>query len=152
LAADEATASGKWVIDGKTVVLGHARAFREAAPFGRGTSPCVLLSDAPVPDAAVPDGDEGIAELLDLMRAGKLVALQVCFDTSGRKLRDVNDAFAFHPGISPGRHAFQGFHRFAPDPNAKDRIAGKLTGAGDTLEGGTWTDEATLSAPLPAEE
>lgn len=151
-AAEEATASGRWIVDGKTYELGHARVFREADPFGRGTNPCVLVSSAPVPDAAVPADDEGIAELLGLMRAGKLVALQICFDATGRKLRDVNDVFAFHSGVSPGRFGFQGFHRFAPDPAAKDRIAGRLTGAGDTNDGGKWTDEIVLSAPIPQEK
>lgn len=150
--AEEATASGRWIVDGKTSELGHARVFREADPFGRGTNPCVLASSAPVPDAALPDDDEGIAELLDLMREGKVIALQVCFDATGRKLRDVNDVFVFHPGVSPGRFGFQGFHRFAPDPAGKDRIAGKLTGAGDTNDGGKWSDEVVISAPIPKEK
>ena len=150
-AAEEATASGKWIVDGKTYELGHARVFREADPFGRGTNPCVLVSSAPVPDAALPKDDEGIGALLGLMREGKLVALQVCFDAAGQKLRDVNDVFVFHPGVSPGRFGFQGFHRFAPDPAGKDRIAGKLTGAGDTNDGGKWTDEVVISAPIPKE-
>ncbi len=152
VAAEEATATGKWIVDGKTYELGHARVFRDADPFGRGTNPCVLASSAPVPDAAVPDDDEGIAELLDLMRAGKVVALQVCFDATGTKLRDVNDVFTFHPGVSPGRFGFQGFHQFVPDPAAKDRIAGKLTGAGETNDGGKWTDEIAISSPIPKEK
>ena len=149
-AADEATATGAWVVDGKTTELRHARAFREPDPFGKGTNPCVLLSNEPVPDAAVPDDDDGIAELLDRMRSGPLRALQICFDATGQKLRNVNDAFVFHPGISPGRFGFQGFHKFAPKP-AAGRITGRVTGAGDTNSGGKWTDEVELSAPMPAE-
>lgn len=149
-AADEATATGKWVVDGKTTELRHVRAFREPDPFGKGTNPCVLLSNEPVPDAAVPDDDEGIAELLDLMRSGPMRALQICFDATGRKLRGVNDAFTFHPEVSPGRFGFQGFHEYAPKP-AAGRIAGRVTGAGDTNAGGKWSDEVELSVPMPAE-
>lgn len=149
LGADEPRARGKWIVDGKAVELTHVRAFREPDPFGRGTNPCVLLSNEPVPDAALPAGDEGIAKLLDLMRQGTMRALQVCFDATGTKLRDVNDAYSFHPGVSAGRHGFQGFHEFAPDPAAQGRIAGRLTGAGSTDDGGQWTDEAELSVALP---
>lgn len=148
-AATETRAAGKWIVDGKVVELTHVRAFREPDPFGRGTNPCVLLSNEPVPDAAVPADDEGISKLLGLMREGTLRALQVCFDATGAKLRDVNDAFSFHPGVSAGRHGFQGFHQFTPDPAAKGPIAGKLTGAGSTDDGGQWTDEVELSVALP---
>ena len=149
-ADDAARVSGSWTVDGQRLELGHARVFREADPFGKGTNPCVLASNEAVPDAAVPDDDEGIAELLDLMRSGTLRALQVCFDASGTKLRSVNDVFVFHPGISPGRFGFQGFHRFAATP-AAGRIAGKLSGAGETNAGGTWSDEVEISVAMPAE-
>jgi hypothetical protein len=149
-AGGEAQASGRWTVGGDTVELRHARAFREPDPFGNGTNPCLLVSNEPVPDAAVPDNDEGIAELLDRMRSGALRALQVCFDATGAKLRNVNDVFVFHPGLSPGRFGLQGFHQFTAKP-VKDRIAGKLTGSGDTDSGGTWSDEIELSAPIPAE-
>jgi hypothetical protein len=147
-AGGDAQSSGKWVVDGKTVELRHARAFREPDPFGKGTNPCVLVSSEPVPDAAVPDDDEGIAELLDLMRSGALRALQVCFDANGTKLRNVNDVFTFHPDVSPGRFAFQGHHQFIAKP-APGRIAGKLTGSGDTNSGGKWSVDVELSAPMP---
>jgi hypothetical protein len=149
-AGGDAQSSGKWVVDGSTVELRHARAFREPDPFGKGTNPCVLVSNEPVPDAAVPDDDEGIGELLDLMRGGALRALQVCFDATGTKLRNVNDVFTFHPAVSPGRFALQGYHQFAAKP-APGRIAGKLTGSGDTNSGGKWSDEVELSAPMPPE-
>jgi len=152
-AADEAKVSGHWIVDGQRLELRHARVFREPDPFGNGTNPCLLASNEPVPDAAVPDDDEGIAELLDRMREGTLRALQVCFDASGTKLRNVNDVFVFHPGVSPGRFGFQGYHQFAAQvtPGAAGRIAGKLTGAGDTNAGGKWSVALELSAPLPAE-
>jgi len=150
--AEEAQATGRWIVDGQTVELRHARAFREPDPFGNGTNPCVLVSNEKVPDAAVPADDEGIAELLDLMRQGTLRALQVCFDASGQKLRNVNDVFTFHPGVSPGRFGFQGFHRFTPKADVAGRIAGRLTGAGDTNAGGKWSDEVELSAPMPKEK
>jgi hypothetical protein len=149
-AGSDAQSSGKWVVGGDAVELDHARAFREPDPFGKGTNPCVLVSNEPVPDAAVPDDDEGIAKLLDLMRGGALRALQVCFDAAGTKLRNVNDVYSFHPGVSPGRFALQGFHRFAAKP-VLGRIAGTLTGSGDTNSGGTWSDELELSAPMPPE-
>jgi hypothetical protein len=149
--ADEpATAKGTWSVDGREVDLKHVRAFREPEPFGKGTSPCVLLSNQPVPDEAIPDDDEGVATLLDLMRSGPTRALQICFDAGGSKLRNVNDAFAFHPDVSPGKFGFQGFHQWAPKPES-GRIAGRLTGAGDTNAGGRWTDEVELSVPLAAE-
>jgi hypothetical protein len=103
-----------------------------------------------VPDDAVPDDDEGIGKLLDRMRSGGLRALQVCFDVSGAKLRNVNDVTTFHPGVSPGRFALQGYHQFTPQPTA-GRIAGKLTGSGETMSGGPWSDQVELSAPMPAE-
>jgi hypothetical protein len=149
-AGDEARVAGSWTVDGQRLELGHARVFREADPFGKGTNPCVLASKEAVPDAAVPDDDEGIAELLDLVRSGTLRALQVCFDASGTKLRGVNDVFVFHPGISPGRFGFQGFHRFAAKATA-GRIAGRLSGAGETNAGGTWSDEVEISVAMPAE-
>jgi hypothetical protein len=149
-AGGDAQSSGKWIVDGKTVELRHARVFREPDPFGKGTNPCVVVSNEPVPDAAIPDDDEGIAELLDLMRGGALRALQVCFDASWTKLRNVNDVVTFHPDVSPGRFALQGYHQFAAKP-APGRIAGKLTGSGETNSGGTWTDEIELSAPMPPE-
>jgi hypothetical protein len=147
-AGDEATASGKWVVEGKTVELRFARAFREPDPFGKGTNPCVLVSNEAVPDAAVPDDEEGIGELLDLMRGGALRALQVCFDATGTKLRNVNDVFTFHPGVSPGHFGLQGYHRFTPK-KTDGRIAGKLEGSGETMSGGAWSDVVELSAPMP---
>jgi hypothetical protein len=149
-AGDEASASGKWIVEGQTVELRFARAFREPDPFGKGTNPCVLVSNVAVPDAAVPDDDEGIAELLDRMREGELRALAVCFDPTGTKLRSVNDVFTFHPGVSPGRFGLQGYHRFSPK-KADGRIAGKLEGSGDTNSGGSWSDAIELSAPMPPE-
>jgi hypothetical protein len=149
-AAGDATATGKWIVDGQTIELRFARSFREPDPFGKGTNPCVLVSNEAVPDAAVPDDDEGISELLDLMRGGQLRAMQICFDSTGSKLRAVNDVFTFHPGVSPGRFGLQGYHRFSPK-SASGRIAGKLEGSGETMSGGKWTDEVELSAPMPAE-
>jgi hypothetical protein len=111
--ADDSEVSGKWIVDGQTVELKFGRSFREADPFGKGTNPCLLISNEAVPDEAVPDDDEGIAALLDLMRDGGLRALQVCLDSSGAKLRNVNDVVVFHPGISPGRFALQGYHKLA---------------------------------------
>jgi hypothetical protein len=129
------------------------RGFRVADPFGKGTIPCLLLSNEPVPDAAVPDDDEGIAELLDLVRGGTLRALQVCFDASGSALRRVNDVFVFHPGVSPGRFGLQGFHRFAARATSgtAGRIAGALDGSGTTPDDRAWSVALELSAPLPAE-
>ena len=150
LAAETARASGVWIVAGEKIELAHARAFREADPFGRGTNPCVLVSNESVPDDAVPEDDEGIAELLERMRNGTLRALQVCFDASGKSLRNVNDVLVFHPGISPGRFGFQGHHRFAPRAGAVG-IAGRLSGAGTTAEGVAWSDEVEIEAELPAE-
>jgi hypothetical protein len=144
-----ASATGSWTVAGERTVLAHARAFREPEPFGKGTSPCVLVSNEPVPDAAVPDDDEGIAELLDRMREGGLRALQVCFDAAGEQLRAVNDVFTFHPGVSPGRFGLQGFHSFASRREA-GRIAGRLTGRGTTMDDRPWSVEVELSAPAPA--
>jgi hypothetical protein len=151
LAAGETRATGKWTVAGKSVELAHARVYREADPFGRGTNPCVLASTEPVPDEALPTSDEGIAKLLDRMRSGKLRALAVCFDESGRRLRDVNDLATFHPDVSPGRHTYQGFAQFAPAGAAAGRIAGKLTGSGTTVETeAPWSVELELSVPMPA--
>lgn len=151
LAADEARATGQWTVAGKSVELTQARVYREADPFGRGTSPCVLASNEAVPDEALPTTDEGIAKLLDRMRSGKLRALAVCFDESGRRLRDVNDLATFHPDVSPGRHAYQGFAQFAPAGAAAGRIAGKLTGSGTAVEtDAPWSVELDLSVPMPA--
>ena len=149
---EEGQATGRWIVDGSTIELRHARAFREPDPFGNGTNPCVLVSNERVPVAALPTDDAGIAKLLDLMRQGTLRALQVCFDASGQKLRSVNDVFTFHPDVSPGRFGFQGFHQFTPKGGAADRIAGKLTGAGDTNAGGKWSDELELSVAMPKEK
>jgi hypothetical protein len=149
-AAGGATATGKWIVDGQTIELRFARAFREPDPFGKGTNPCVLVSNEAVPDAAVPDEDEGIGELLDLMRGGKLRAMQICFDSTGTKLRNVNDVFTFHPGVSPGRFGLQGYHRFS-SKSASGRITGKLEGSGETMSGGEWSDEVEFSAPMPPE-
>ena len=149
-AGADATASGKWTVEGQTVELRFARAFREADPFGKGTNPCVLVSNEAVPDAAVPDDDEGISELLDLMRGGAMRALQVCFDSTGANLRSINDVTTFHPGVSPGRFVLQGYHRFSAKP-AAGRIAGKLEGSGETQSGGPWSDAIEISAPMPAE-
>jgi len=152
-AGDEARVAGAWTVAGERLELGHVRGFREADPFGKGTNPCLLVSNEPVPDAAVPDDDEGIAELLDRMRAGKLRALQVCFDASGTALRRVNDVFVFHPGVSAGRFGLQGFHRFTAQAasGSAGRIAGKLDGSGTTEDGRPWSVALELAAPLPAE-
>jgi hypothetical protein len=149
-AAGDATATGKWIVDGQTIELRFARAFREPDPFGKGTNPCVLVSNEAVPDAAVPVDDEGIGELLDLMRGGATRALQVCFDATGAKLRNVNDVFTFHPGVSPGRFGLQGYHRFTPK-KTEGRIVGRLEGSGETMSGGAWKDEIEISAPMPRE-
>jgi hypothetical protein len=151
-ADDAATAAGKWVVDGKSVEIRYAVAFREPEPFGRGTSPCVLASNEPVPAGMIPVDDDAIARLVGKTREGTLRALEVCFDASGRRLRDVNDVVVFHPGISPGRHALQGFHEYAPRPAAPGRLAGRLTGSGDTDSGGKWSDTLDLAAPLPPEK
>jgi hypothetical protein len=103
-----------------------------------------------VPDDAVPDDDDGVAELLDRMRSGTLRALQVCFDATGTKLRNVNDVFTFHPAVSPGRFALQGFHQFTSQPT-EGRIAGKLKGSGATSSGGAWSDAVELSVDMPRE-
>jgi hypothetical protein len=149
-AAGDATATGKWIVDGQTIELRFARSFREPDPFGKGTNPCVLVSNEAVPDAAVPDDDEGISALLDLMRGGPMRALQVCFDATGGKLRNINDIFTFHPAVSPGRLGFQGYHQFTAKP-AAGRIAGNLSGKAETQSGGSWSVEVELSAPMPPE-
>ena len=142
-------ASGKWTVDGQTIEL-DVRTFvlREADPFGKGTNPCLLVSNEKVPDEAVPDDDEGIAALLDRMRDGGLRALQVCFESNGAKLRNVNDVVVFHPGISPGRFALQGYHKLAAT-FGQGRIAGKLQGNGETDSGGAWSDEIDLAFLVP---
>ena len=147
-AGGDAQATGKWTVESQTLELHHARAFRETDPFGKGTNPCVLISNEPVPDDAVPNDEDGIAKLLDRMRDGATRAFQVCFDATGAKLRNVNDVVVFHPGISPGRFVLQGFHQFAAKSGA-GTIAGKLTGSGETMSGGSWSDEVDLSAPIP---
>jgi len=149
-AKDAATASGTWTVAGQKTELLQARTFREADPFGNGTNPCVLVSNLPVPDEAVPVDDDAIGKLLDLMRSGEMRAFQVCFDASGTKLRNVNDVVTFHPGVSPGRFAIQGFHEFA-SKGGKGRIAGKLTGSGTGWDDAPWSVTVELSVPLPAE-
>jgi len=149
-AQDPPTASGTWTVAGQAVELRQARTFREADPFGRGTNPCVLVSNLPVPDEAVPVDDGAIGKLLDLMRSGEMRAFQVCFDASGTKLRNVNDVVTFHPGVSPGRFGIQGFHEFA-SKGGKGRIAGRLTGSGTGWNDAPWSVTVELSAPLPAE-
>jgi hypothetical protein len=155
-------ASGRWTVDGGAVELRHAVAFREVDPFGKGTNPCVLASTAPVAVDAVPVDDAAIVGLLERMRTSDLRALQVCFDASGTKLRSVHDVVVFHPAVSPGRFALQGFHTFSPSASARAtgapaagenvlRIAGRLTGSGTTQADRPWSVDLTLDLPLPAE-
>jgi len=145
--------AGRFTVGDHSAVLDHVRVFREVDPFGRGTNPCLVASNEPLPDDAVPDDDEGIAALLDRMRSGNLRALQICFRVDGRALRSVNDAVVFHPEVSPGRFAFQGFHDFTPTGPGPGRIAGKLVGSGTTPESELpWTDELEFSVALPPEE
>ncbi len=130
VATEQTTAVGSWTVAGETVELRHGRAFLEADPFGRGSNPCLLASNQPVPDAALPDDDEGISKLLALMRESGLRALQVCFATDGGKLRDVNDVFAFHPEClarslrAPGLPSFRARRRSdsGPDRGQADRL------------------------------
>jgi hypothetical protein len=46
VASDEASVTGSWTVDGQRLELRHARVFREADPFGKGTNPCVLVCAA----------------------------------------------------------------------------------------------------------
>lgn len=135
-------ASGELTVNGQTFTLRHSYASAQPAFFDRALEDIhVLLSDVPLPDAAL----ESPFQLARLARAGGVHAVEVVLNASGEPISGALYIAAFD-----GLASVSGMHRFERATLERLRVAGRLfTEAPQTFAGVTYRYDARFSAPIP---
>ncbi len=136
------TASGSLTLDAVTVKLTHAYASVQPGFFDKKTEDTrVLLSDVPLPDAALTD----VFELIHLARDGKVHVVEVDIDATGTPIGGGLFAKNFDGTVSAA-----GMHKFAKDRWDRTLIAGRLWVDGpQEFMNVKWHYDATFSASIP---
>jgi hypothetical protein len=123
--------TGTFVVKGASTPLSYAYAFwKDQAPFKEGVMNLyVLLSDVPVADSALPRNDRAIEKMAEPVRDNKIHAFELHFADLGKTLDMAENGAAYHNGIAPARHGFNGFFYYQ-----------MLRLDGASLEGKVWMD------------
>jgi hypothetical protein len=145
--------SGTFTAKGETTPFAYVYAFRKADSYPPDSKPnlYVLLSDKPVPAAAIPKDDDGIAKMAALVRDDAIHAIELRFvgdDTS--QLNDAQQGAVYNKAISPGRNSVAGLLQYVTVKGAPKTISGKLSTTAATGSARDWSCEALFEVALPA--
>jgi hypothetical protein len=148
-AADEV--NGTFTVNGKSTRFEHVYAFWKASLFDS-TKPdlFVLLSDIPIPADTLPKNDDGVAKMAELVRAGKVHALELHMAPATKGLDAGENAAVYHVGLSPGRHGMSGMHVFEAKVFDDKAIDAKAHTDGERVsDGAHWSYEARFKVAIP---
>jgi len=148
-AADEV--NGSFTVNGKTTRFEHVYAFWKPSLFDQ-TKPdlFVLLSDIAIPAETLPKNDDGVAKMAELVRAGKVHALELHMAPAAKGLDPGENAAVYHVGLSPARHGMSGMHVFeAKVFDDKTIEASAHTDGERQSDGVRWSYEARFKVAIP---
>lgn len=145
-AAAEGEAKGNLVVNGKSIAITHAYAYKEANPAGSGPLTFVLLCNEPLSAAVVQD-EYGTARR-NMMASGKLSCVQQRIDTNGQVINfGVRDqAFG---GIQPDGGSTE--HLFELKKRTRTSISGRAYTKSQQMsfDDIPYSYDITFSASLP---
>ena len=147
LAQDQA--SGSFVVKGKPTPFKYVYAYWNARFMDPAVQDLyVLLTDVPVTEKHLPNDDERVSKMAELVRGDKIHALELHFDIPGKTLYDASQGAVFHNGISAGRQGATGMLHFQPASFDGKTIDGKMwTDKDETALG--WTAQASFKVKVP---
>jgi len=113
LASAQDQVSGTFTVKGSTSKFAYGYAYWKDSHFApSGKELFVLLSDVAIPPSAIPKDDDGVSRIADMVRSGKVHALELHLDPPKKQLDAGENAAVFHGGLSPARHGMSGMHVF----------------------------------------
>jgi hypothetical protein len=143
--------SGSFTVNGKATRFEHVYAFWKPSLFDQ-TKPdlFVLLSDIAIPAEALPKNDDGVAKMAELVRAGKVHALELHMAPADKGLDPGENAAVYHVGLSPARHGMSGMHVFEPTVFDDKTIEARAHTDGERQSDGVrWSYEARFKVAIP---
>jgi hypothetical protein len=151
LASAQNQVSGTFTVKGSTTKLAYAYAYWKDSNFApSGKELFVLLSDVAIPPNAIPKDDDGVSKIADMVRNGKVHALELHLDPPKKQLDAGENAAVFHVGLSPARHGMSGMHVFKAKTFTSTLLDGTARSDGPQKEDGVaWQYEATFKVMLP---
>ena len=123
--ADEV--NGLFTVNGKTTRFEHVYAFWKPSLF-----------------------DDGVAKMAELVRAGKVHALELHMAPADKGLDPGENAAVYHVGLSPARHGMSGMHVFEAkvfNDSAIEAIA--RTEKETETDGARWRYEVLFKVAIP---
>jgi hypothetical protein len=151
LASAQNQVSGTFTVKGVTSKFTYAYAYWKDSHFApSGKELFVLLSDVAIPPSAIPKDDDGVGKIADMVRSGKVHALELHLDPPKKQLDPGENAAVFHVGLSPARHGMSGMHVFRASVFTSTLLEGTARSDGPQKEDGVaWQYEATFRVVLP---
>ena len=148
-AADEV--NGTFTVNGKSTRFEHIYVFWKPSLFDS-TKPdlFVLLSDISIPADTLPKNDDGVAKMAELVRAGKVHALELHMAPAARGLDPGENAAVYHVGLSPARHGMSGMHVFEAKVFDDKTIDASARTDGERVSDGVrWSYEVRFKVTIP---
>ena len=151
IASAQDQVSGTFTVKGATTKFTFAYAYWKDSNFApSGKELFVLFSDVAIPPNAIPKDDDGVGKIAEMVRSGKVHALEFHLDPPKKQLNAGENAAVFHMGLSPGRHGMSGMHVFAAKTFTSTLLEGTAhTEAPQNTEGVPWQYEVTFKVALP---
>ena len=143
--------AGTFVAKGASTPFTYVYAFwKDQAPFKEGVMNLyVLMSDAPVPDSALPRNDRAIEKMAEPVRDNKIHAFELHFADLGKTLDMAESGAAYHSGIAPARHGINGFFHYEMLKLDGTSLEGKVWMDAESAARAGWKVDATFKVRVP---
>jgi hypothetical protein len=144
--------SGTFTVKGATTRFAYAYAYWKPNFFDQTKKDLfVLLSDVAIPPEAIPKDDDGTSKIAELVRGGKVHALELHLSPATRQLDAAENAAVYHIGLSPARHGMSGMHVFDAKTFTDTLVEGMAhTNGPQTSDGVSWQYEVRFKVTLPS--
>lgn len=148
MAKDQVT--GSLEVKGKTTTFKYVYAYWK--PFGFDQSKkddlFIIMSGEEIPADALPVTDKGMSKNAQLVREGKLHALELHLDGASNKLSRLEEGAIYHGEIQPARYGLNGFFKYQLAISS-GVITGKVEIKKDSVKLLGWNSNATFEVAIP---
>jgi hypothetical protein len=143
--------NGTFTVNGKSTRFEHVYAFWKPSLFDETKQELfVLLSDIPIAADTLPKNDSGVSKMAELLRAGKVHALELHLAPATKGLDPGENAAVYHVGLSPARHGMSGMHIFEAKIFDEKTIEAQARTDGERVSDGVrWSYEARFKVAIP---
>jgi hypothetical protein len=143
--------SGTFTVKGTATTFAHAYAYWKSNFFDETKKDLfVLFSDVALPPEAIPKDDDGVGKIAELVRGGKVHALELHLSPQNKQLDPAENAAVYHVGLAPGRHGMSGMHAFEAKTFTNTLLEGTARSTGpQTSDGVPWQYEVHFKVALP---